>query len=83
MKNFRARARKLRQKMSNCAFNQGDGPNAEDLLTDALELTYEEGRSDVLDAVQIILNNAKKRKQEENAQSSESQDDAHDYSRGC
>jgi hypothetical protein len=77
MKNFRARARKLRQKMSNCAFNQGDGPNAEDLLTDALEATYNEGRIDALDAVSTVM------KGSTDGESSESQDDAHDYSRGC
>ena len=81
MKNFRLRARKLRQKMSNTTFDQsGDGPTAEDLLTDALELTYEEGRSDVLDAVQVILDNSQKRKQEKDGESKDDHD--HDYARG-
>ena len=70
--------------MSKCAFDQsGDGPSAEDVLTTALELTYEEGRTDVLDAVQIILDNSQKRKQEKDAESSEGESkDDHDYARG-
>ena len=46
-KNFKARAKTLRRKMSECAFDQsGDGPSAEALLTKALEKVFNEGMNE-------------------------------------
>jgi hypothetical protein len=67
MKNFKARAKTLRRKMSECAFDQSsDGPSAENLLETALENAFNEGKQSVYDMIEDLLKAVERQKTNEN-----------------
>jgi uncharacterized protein YdaT len=78
--NFKVRAKTLRRKMSECAFDQsGDGPSEEDLIAKALEKAYDDGRQYVYDKIEDLLRRNAEKAKEANENSKE---DLNDYSRG-